>query len=240
MNFCTRCGSRIAGQGICRVCGARPYSAERRVPAAEYPAAGDLPWFTFRYNVALLGLVGRERQVSVPFSYINGLLIDVRTYEDHAHTVDVKLWRQHDNPRSGPCGPIVGNESLASIRTVVRLRLGSGAERSLVLSQARLRSGRGSRVTLIFPVWIDRALNPVYDYAATAAVDYATNRFTWSTANPEIYAIRSRLPEGRIEAFDTSLASYLNGLCRRCLRLFGQHQSRQRPFDLAAAPKEVM
>jgi|GEM_PF-3339500 len=223
MNFCTRCGSRMAGEEICRVCGARPYRGGRRVPAAEYPPAGDLPQFTFRYNVALLGLVERERQVSVPFSYINGSLLDVRTHEDAAHAVHMKLWQQQDDPGSGPRGPIVGRESQPSIRNIVRLRLGSGAERSFVVTQVRLRARAGSRLTLIFPVSIERAINPVYDYAAIAAVDYVTNDFTWSTTHPEIHAIRSRLSEDQTGRFGESLASYLNGLCRRCLRLFGTH-----------------
>jgi hypothetical protein len=223
MNFCTRCGSRLASQEICRVCGARPYRTERRQPAAEYPPAGDLPQFTFRYNVALLGLVERERQVSVPFSYINGALADVRTHEDTVHAVHMKLWQQQDDPGSGPHGPIVGRESQPSIRNIVRLRLGSGAERSFVLTQVRFRATAGGRVTLIFPVSIERAVNPIYDYAAIAAVDYAANDFAWSTTHPEIHAIRSRVPEDQTERFGESLAGYLNGLCRRCLRLFGTH-----------------
>jgi hypothetical protein len=241
MNFCTRCGSRMAGLEICRVCGARPYRTERRTPAAEYPPAGDLPEFTFRYNVALLGLVERERQVSVPFSYINGSLLDVRTHEDAAHTVHMKLWEQQDDPRSDPRGPIVGRESQPSIRNIVRLRLGSGAERSFVLTQARLRVTAGSRVTLIFPVSIERAVNPIYDYAAIAAVEYAANHFTWSTTHPEIHAIRSRLPEDQAERFGESLASYLNGLCRHCLRLFGRHgQGAQRECEMGVRHAESM
>jgi hypothetical protein len=223
MNFCTRCGSRMAGHEICRVCGARPYRTERRPPAAEYPPAGDLPQFTFRYGGALLGLVERERQVSVPFSYINGLLVDVRTHEDPVHALHMKLWQQQDDTGSGPRGPIVGRESQPSIRNIVRLRLGSGAERSFVLTQVRLRVKAGSRITLIFPVSIERAVNPVYDYAAIAVVEYAANHFTWSTTHPEIHTIRLRLSEDQTERFGESLASYLNGLCRRCLRLFGEH-----------------
>lgn len=236
MNFCTRCGSRMAGPEICRVCGARPFRAEPSCsPAVEYPPAGDLPEFTFRYNIALLGLVERERQVSVPFSYINGLLVDVRTHEDPVHEVHMKLWQQQDDPKSGPRGPIVGRESQPSIRNIVRLRLGSGAERSFVLTQVRLRATAGSRVTLIFPVSIARAVNPVYDYAAIAAVEYAANHFTWTTTHPEIYAIRSRLPEGQAEPFGESLANYLNGVCRRCLRLFGTHGRVAERWDQAGA-----
>jgi len=242
MNFCTRCGSRLAGLEICRVCGARPFRTERRrSPAAEYPPAGDLPPFTFRYNVALLGLVERERQVSVSFSYLNGTLSDVRTFEDPAHAVHMKLWQQQDDPSSGPCGPIVGKQSQPSIRNIVRLRLGSGTERSFVLTQVRLRTKVGSRLTLIFPVSIERAINPVYDYAAIAAVDYAANDFTWSTTHPEIHAIRSRLPEDQAERFCDSLAGYLNGLCRRCLRLFGTHgRVAERRYQAGARHGELM
>jgi hypothetical protein len=241
MNFCTRCGSRLAGQEICRVCGARPYRAERRPPAAEYPPAGDLPPFTFAYNVSLLGLVERERQVSVPFSYINGSLLDVRTHEDAVHAVHMKLWEQRDDLESEPRGPIVGKESQPSIRNIVRLRLGSGAERSFVLTQVRFRATAGGRVTLIFPVSIERAVNPVYDYAAIAAVDYAANDFTWSTTHPEIHAIRSRLPEEQAERFGDSLAGYLNGLCRRCLRLFGRHgRVAERRYQAGARHGELM
>jgi hypothetical protein len=68
-----------------------------------------------------------------------------------------------------------------------------------------------------------RALNPLYDQAAIAAVDYAANDYTWSTTNPEIRAIRSQLWEDQDDAFTDSLGSYLNGLCRRCLRLFKGH-----------------
>ncbi len=241
MKFCTRCGSRMAGEEICRVCGARPYRTERCSPAAEYPPAGDLPQFTFRYNVALLGLVERERRVSVPFSYINGLLVDVRTHEDPVHAVHMKLWQQQDDPGSGPRGPIVGRESQPSIRNIVRLRLDSGAERSFVLTQVRLRVKAGSRITLIFPVSIERAVNPVYDYAAIAAVEYAANHFTWSTTHPEIHAIRSRLSEDQTGRFGDSLASYLNGLCRRCLRLFGMHgQVAERRYQAGAQHGELM
>ncbi|HLW69060.1 MAG TPA: hypothetical protein VKS22_00400 [Candidatus Binataceae bacterium] len=241
MNFCTRCGSRMAGLEICRVCGARPYRTERRLSATEYPPAGDLPSFTFKYNVALLGLVEREQQVSVPFSYINGLLVDVRTHEDPANAVHTKLWQQQDDPNSGPRGPIVGRESQPSIRNIVRLRLGNGAERSFVLTQVRLRTKVGSRVTLIFPVSIERAINPVYDYAAIAAVEYAANHFTWSTTHPEIHAIRSRLPEDQAEPFADSLAGYLNGLCRRCLRLFGMHgRVAERRYQAGARHGELM
>jgi hypothetical protein len=239
MKFCTRCGSRMAGEEICRVCAAHPYRTERRVPAAEYPPAGDLPQFTFRYNVALLGLVERERQVSIPFSYINGALVDVRTHEDPANAVHTKLWEQRDDPKSEPRGPIVGRQSQPSIRNIVRFRLGSGAERSFVLTQVRFRAKAGSGVTLLFPVSIERASNPVYDYAAIAAVDYAANDFTWSTTHPEIHAIRSRLPEDQAERFGDSLASYLNGLCRRCLRLFAHHRVRQRGYHVATTHQEL-
>lgn len=218
MKFCTRCGSRMNDRELCRVCGAVGYRPAHRLPVAEYPPAGDLP--TFRYNIPLFALMERERKVSVPLSYINGTLLEVRSYEDAAHPVHTQLWFQHDNPLSGPCDPIIDKESQPSIRSIVRLKLGSGVERSFVLTQVRLRAKAGNRITLIFPTPLERALNPVYDYAAIAAVDYVPNDYTWSTSHPEIHAIRMRLTEDQSERFADSLASYLNGLCRRCLRLF--------------------
>lgn len=239
MKFCTRCGSRMIDQGVCGFCGRPGYKATLEAPAAEYAPAGNLPPFNYVYRAPLLGLLERERRVVVPFSYINGILLEVRTHEDAAHPVHFRLWSQRDDPRSGPRDPIVGRESQPSIRTIVRLRLGSGAERSFVLSQAKLRTRPGSPVTLIFPVPIERAANPLYDYAAIAAVDYATNDFTWSTANPEIHAIRSRLPHDQVEPFGDSLANHLNGLCRRCLRRFAQYRKPERRYDLAAADQEL-
>jgi hypothetical protein len=182
----------------------------------------------------LLGLIERERKASVPFSYINGTLLEVRSYEDAAHLVHTQLWSQHDDPLSGPRDPIIGMQSQPSIRSIVRLRLGSGVERWLVLTQVRLRAKAGNRMTLIFPIPIRRAMNPVYDYAAIAAVDYAANDYTWSTIHPEIHAIRMRLPEDQSEPFAGSLACYLDGLCRRCMRLFGQHRRPQRGYRVAA------
>jgi hypothetical protein len=105
----------------------------------------------------------------------------------------------------------------------VQLKLGSGVERPFVLTQVRPRTKGGNRIGLIFPAPVVRALNPLYDHAAIAAVDYAANDYTWSTTHPEIHAVRSQLPEDQDDAFTDSLASYLNGLCRRCLRLFGTH-----------------
>lgn len=240
MKFCTRCGRSLNDGRRCRSCGALAYEAVGQVPAAEYAPAGDLPPFVFSYlDGALLGMLERRRQVQVPFSYLNGTLTDVRTYEVAAHSVHIKLWSEQDDPISRPCSAIVGKELRPSIRSIVRLRLGSGVERSFVLTQARLRTKPGSRVTLIFPVSIERALNPVYDYAAIAAVDYAANDFTWSTTHPEVHAIRSRLPEEQTEPFANSLASYLNGLCRRCLRLFGARRDESRRCQIAAEHREL-
>ncbi|SRR5579875_658411 len=239
MKFCTRCGSRIVDQGICGVCGRPPYRAWRQAPTAEYAPAGNLPPFNYIYSVPLLGLLERERRVVVPFSYINGILLEVRSYEDAAHPIHFKLWSQRDDPCSGPRGPIVGAESQPYLRTIVRLRLADGAKRSFVLSQAKLRSRPGSQITLIFPAPIERAAHPLYDYAAIAAVDYATHDFAWSTAHPEIDALRSRLPEDQIEPFGNSLANHLNGLCRRCLRQFAQYRRPERRYRLAAANQEA-
>jgi hypothetical protein len=217
---------------LCRVCGARAFVAAHRSPVAEYPPAGGLPTFTFTYSIPFLGFIERERNVGVPFSYINGTLLEIRTYEEPAHPVPTQLWCQHDDPLSGPRGPIVGRKSLPSIRNILRLKLGSGIERSFVLTQVRVRAKAGGRITLIFPTPIARALNPVYDYAAIGAVDYAANDYTWSTTHAEIHAIRLRLPEDQSERFADSLASYLDGLCRRCLRLFGAHVRREQRWYL--------
>ncbi len=210
MKFCTRCGSRVNDREICGTCGGVGYKPAHRLPVAEYPPVGDLPTFTSTYKIPLVGLIERQQKVSVPFGYINGTLLEVRSYEDAAHPVHTQLWSQHDDPLSGPCDPIVGKESQPSIRSIVRLMLGSGTERSFVLTQVRLRAKAGNRITLIFPTPVERALNPVYDYAAIAAVDYAANDYTWSTSHPEIHAIRMRLTEDQSERFADSLASYLN------------------------------
>ena len=225
---------------FCRTCGAVEYRTAHRLPVAEYPPAGDLPTFTFTYIAPFLGLMERERKVSVPLSYINGTLLEVRTHEDPAHSVYIQLWSQPDDPISGPRDPIVGKESRPSIRSIVRLKLESGVERSFVLSQVRLRAEAGSRITLIFPAAIERALNPVYDYAAIAAVNYVSNDCTWTTTHPEIHEIRMRLSEDQSEPFTDSLASYLNGLCRRCLRLFGQHGGQERRYWVGAGHAELM
>jgi hypothetical protein len=154
--------------------------------------------------------------------------LEVRTHEDATHSVQTQLWSQQDDPKVGPRDPIVGRESQPSIKSIVRLRLGSGPERSFVLTQVRLRARPGNRVTLIFPVSSERALSSAYDYAAIAAVNYAANDYTWSTTHPEIHASRSRLPADQAESFADSLASYLDGLCRRCLRLFAAYRSEHR------------
>jgi hypothetical protein len=213
------------------------YEVAHQAPTVEYAPAGNLPALHYNYSVLVLGLSEREQRLAVPFSYINGTLLEVRSYKDGAHPVHLKLWAEQDDLRSGSRGPIVRRESLPSVKSVGRLRLGSGAERPFLLAQARLRAQPGSRFTLIFPVAIERALNPVYDCEAAAAVDHAAHDFTWSTADPEIHAIRSRLPEDQVEAFGNSLANYLNGLCRRCLRLVGQHPLERRPYHIAPGQK---
>ncbi len=237
MKFCTKCGSQMIDQSNCPVCGKRAYGAPPL--AAAYPPAGNLPPFTYAYAAPLLGLLERERRVVVPFSYINGTLVEVRAYEDVDHPVRFRVWSERDDPRSGPQSPIVGRESQPSIRSILRLWLADGAARSFVLANAKLRSRPGNPLTLIFPVQVERAANPLYDYAAVAAVDYAANDFAWSTANPEIHALRSRLPEDQCEPFGDSMASYLNGLCRRCLRQFGPRAQQQRQYQMAASHAEL-
>lgn len=240
MRFCTRCGSRIIDQQICGSCGSPAFRHASR-PGVEYPAAGDLRPFTFKYKVHLFGLIERQRSLSVSFSYVNGTLLEIRTQRDAAHSAHIKIWSEKDDPRLGPCDPIVGKETQPIIRSIVRLRLGSGVERSFVLSQVRPRFQRGNRIGLIFPAPVVRALNPLYEHAAIAAVDYAANSDTWSTTHPEIHAIRSQLPEDQDDAFTDSLASYLNGLCRRCLRLFKGHDPRDRArYRVAAGQAELM
>ena len=228
MKFCTRCGSKMIDQQICSFCGAPAFRPASR-PAAEYPPAGELRSFTFKYEVHLLGLIERQRSLSVPFSYVKGTLLEIRTHQDAAHSAHIKIWSEKDDPRLGPCDPIVGKETQPIIRSIVRLRLGSGVERSFVLSQVRPQARRGNSIGLIFPAPFVRALNPHYDHTAIAAVDYAANSYTWSTTHPEIRAIRSQLPEDQDDAFADSLASYLNGLCRHCLRLFKGHDHGDRP-----------
>jgi hypothetical protein len=193
------------------------------LPAVEYSAAGDLRSFNFTYTVSLLGLVERERSLSVPFSYVNGTFLEIRASQDAAHSVYIKVWSEKDDPWLGPCDPIVGKETQTAIRSSVRLRLGSSVERSFVLSQVRPQANRGNRIGMIFPAPVERALNPLYDHAAIAAVDYAENNYAWSTTHLEIHAIRLRSPDDQDNTFTDSLASYLNGLCRRCLRLFKGH-----------------
>jgi len=234
MKFCTRCGSKMINQQICRFCQAPAFRAASE-PIVEYPAAGDLRSFHFSYTVYLFGFACRERSLWVPFSYINGTLLEIRTSQDAGHSVPIKFWSAKDDPLSGSCDPIVGKEIQPTTRSGVRLRLGSGVERSFLLSQVRPHSKRGNKVGLIFPAPIVRALNPVYDHAAIAAVDYTANSSTWSTTHPEIHAIRSQLPDDQDDAFTNSLANYLNGLCRQCLRLFKVHQGNdQRRYGVGA------
>jgi hypothetical protein len=238
MKFCTRCGSRRNDRAVCSGCGAVAYGATHCLPVAEYPPGGDLPTFTFTYNIPFLGLIEREREVSVPFSCISGTLLEIRRYEDASHPVHVQLWSQRDDPLLGPRDAIVGQESRSSIRNIIQLKLASGIERSFVLTQVRLRSNAGTYITLIFPTPFERAINPVYDYAAIAAADCITNDYVWSTTHPEIHALRPRLPEDHSERFADTLASYLNGLCRLCLRRFGQRHVQQR--RVAGAHVELM
>jgi hypothetical protein len=108
-----------------------------------------------------------------------------------------------------------------------------------VLTQIRPLARAGNRIGLIFPASVARALSPLYDHGAIAAVDYTANSYTWSTTHPEIHAIRARLPEDQNDAFTDSLASYLNGLCRRCLRLFKRHNGQPR-YRVGAGQTELI
>ena len=228
MKFCTRCSSRLNAQEARCACGAVAYKATQRLPVTGYPPAGDLPAFRFSYKAALLGLFERERFLTISFSHVNGALLEIRTYEDQARAVHLQIWSQNDDPRLASTDPIIGKESQPSSRGIVRLNLEIGAEPSFVLSQVRPRVKAGNRLGLIFPAAIDCAFNSTYEYAAIALVHYAANDYTWSTTHPAIHAIRSRLPQDQDDSFTDSLASFLNGLCRRCLRLFREPQSDHR------------
>lgn len=231
MKFCTRCGLLLVDRRSCPRCGARQDAAVDSSRIAEHPPAVDLPPLVFAYTErTLLGLVERKREARVAFSYINGTLLEVRTHEDPSHAVHINLWSQPDDPRSGPRPSFVGKESRPSLRSIVKLKLGSGAERSFVVTQVRLGAKAGNRITLIFPIAVERALNPIYDYAAIAAVDYPANDYTWSTTHPEIHAFRDRLPADQDAPFADALASYLDGLCRRCLRLFSLDREKARRY----------
>jgi len=225
MNFCTRCGSRLVDRESCLRCGARRYSARRSAPTEEHPPAGDFPPFVFGYTErTLLNLVERQRQVRVPFSYVSGTVIDIQTHEDTGHLARMGIWSKEDNPAVGPQSPIVGHEWQPSRHNVIRLRLGSGAERSFVLRQVRFAARAGDRITLIFPVVAARALNSIYDYAAIGAVNHRTGDERWSTAHPEIHQVRDQLPSSESTRFLSGVANHLDGLCRRCLRLFNPYR----------------
>ena len=228
MTYCTRCGVERDERSNCRACGARPYKPTDSRGPTEYPPSGDLPPFEFtHYQPTMLRLFERERKTRIAFSYITATLLEIRTVSDRSQAVFIQLWSQDDDPRVGSRGPIIGSERQASIRNIVRVRLGSGAERSFVLTQVKPRANIGERVTLIFPVSTDRTANPIYDYAAIAAVNYVTHSYTWSTTHPLIHAIRSQLPEDQMEPFTDSLGNFLDGLCRRSLRLLGQQSGKR-------------
>ena len=225
MTLCTLCGSRLVDRQTCARCGARRYSARRSAPTEEHPPAGDFPPFVFGYTErTLLNLVERQRQARVSFSYISGTLIDIQTHEDTGHLAQMGIWSQEDEPSIGPRSPIVGHESQPSRSNVVRLKFGSGAERSFVLRQVRFAARAGDRITLIFPVAATRMLNPIYDYAAIGAVNYRTSDQRWSTANAEIHHLRDQIPSSESKRFLAGVANHLDGLCRRCLRLFNPYR----------------
>jgi hypothetical protein len=143
MKFCTRCGSRLVDRESCPSCGRRRYAAPDSARTAEHPPAGDLPAFVFAYTErTLLSLVERKREVHVPFSYISGTVIDIQMHENTSHPLRIGAWSQEDDPATGPQSPIVGHKWQPTRNSVIRLKLGSGAERSFLLRQVRFRSPR--------------------------------------------------------------------------------------------------
>jgi hypothetical protein len=225
MTYCTRCGSRFVVRQTCSRCGARHYSALRSAPTEEHPPAGDFLPFVFGYTErTLLNLVERTREVRVPFSYISGTVIDIQTHEDTGHLARMGVWSQEDDPAVEPRSPIVGHEWQPFRHHVIRLKLGSGAERSFVLRQVRFAARAGDRITIIFPVAATRMLNPIYDYAAIGAVNYRTGDQRWSTAHAEIHHLRDHLHSSESERFLAGVANHLDGLCRRCLRLLNPYR----------------
>src|SRR5260370_9613849 len=130
MRFSRRGVSGVNERKIGGTCGGVGYKPAHRLPVAEYPPVGDLPTFTSTYKIPLVGLIERQQKVSVPFGYINGTLLEVRSYEDAAHPVHTQLWSQHDDPLSAPCDPIVGKASQPSIRSIVPLLLAIGTGRA--------------------------------------------------------------------------------------------------------------
>jgi hypothetical protein len=190
MKFCTRCGLRLVDRASCPRCGVRRDVAVDSSRTAEHPPAGDLPAFVFAYTErSLLGLVERKREARVSFSYISGTVIDIQTHEDSSHPLRIGAWSQEDDPATGPQSPIVAHKWQPTRNNVIHLKLGSGAERSFALRQVRFAAHAGHRITLIFPVVAARALDPIYDYAAIGAVNYATNDQRWSTAHAEIHRV---------------------------------------------------
>jgi hypothetical protein len=138
MSFCTRCGLRLVDRERCPRCGAGRDAALDSARTAEHPPAGDLPAFVFAYTErTLLSLVERKREVRVSFSYISGTVIDIQTHEDTSHPLRIGAWSQEDDPATGPQSPIVGHKWQPTRNNVIRLKLGSGIERSFALRQDR-------------------------------------------------------------------------------------------------------
>ncbi len=227
MSFCTKCGSRLVEASARHACPAKTFSEPCFGAVPEHALSGDLPPLIFAYSEpAFFRLTDRRRELQLFFSYISGVAVSVRRYEDALNQVSMTLWSQPDDPIKGPQVPIIVRERQPRIRTVVGLKLGSGAERSIVLAQVKFAPAPGSRITLIFPVVAARALNPIYDYAALAAVNYETGEQTWSTAHPEVHQLWESLPTQQSRRFGGALANHLEGLCRRCFRLLNPHKGR--------------
>jgi hypothetical protein len=203
---------------------------------AEHPPAADLPAFVFAHTErTLLSLFERRREVRVSFSYISGTVIDIQTREDTSPPLRIGAWSQEDDPATGRQSPIVGNKWQPTRNNLLRLKLGSGADRSFMLRQVRFAARAGHRITLIFPVVVARALNPIYDYAAIGAVNYATNDQRWSTAHAKIHHVWDQFPSSESKRFSDGVANHLDGLCRPCLRLLNPYRRSLNPKPSGAA-----
>jgi len=227
MSFCTKCGSRLVGASARHACPAKTFLEPYFGAVPEHAPSGDLPPLIFAYSEpAFFRLTDRRRELQLFFSYISGVAVSVRRYEDALNQVSMTLWSQPDDPIKGPQVPIIVRERQPRISTVVGLKLGSGAERSIVLAQVKFAPARGSRIMLIFPVVAARALNPIYDYAALAAVNYDTGEQAWSTVHPEVRRLWESVPAQQTKRFGDAFANHLAGLCRRCLRLLNPYKGK--------------
>ena len=236
MNFCTRCSSRLVDRESRLRCGARRHSAWRSAPTKEHPPAAGLLAFIFaNSDRTLLNLVERRREVRVPLSCVSAIVIEVQTHEDTSHPLKIGGWSQDDEYATGPQSPIVGHKWEPTRKNLFHLKLGSGAGRSFVLRQIRFAAHAGHRIMLIFPVIAARALDPIYDYAAIGADNYATNDQRWSTVRAEMRHALGQLSSSESKRLTHGVANHLDGLCRRCLRLLNPNRRSLNPKPSGAA-----